>query len=230
MNQEYVVYGAAFSGSAPVEAALTLLGEPFRVIERVVWEDQGAADEMAKINPLRQVPALVLPSGELMTESAAILIWLADTHPGSGLSPALDSPLRPRFLRWMSYISAQIYALYWVRDDPSRLAADKAHEAVIKERTVARIAYCWEMMEAQAEPPAASCGRRDLRPRPLHGRGVPAGARAARALCVARSWASGRRVDADPRLADFWPARMAFIAGMATPPRPGGRAGSYFAA
>src|SRR5688572_1753230 len=89
---EYVVYGAAGSGSVPVEATLTLLGAPYRVIERVVWEDKAIAEEMGKVNPLKQIPALVLPSGELMTESAAILTWLADSHPGSGLSPAPDSP------------------------------------------------------------------------------------------------------------------------------------------
>lgn len=99
MAGDYIVYGGQGSGSVPVEAALTLLGEPFRVIERRVWEDAAAAEEMAKVNPLRQVPALVLPSGELMTESAAILIHLADSHPAAGLAPALDSPLRPRFLR-----------------------------------------------------------------------------------------------------------------------------------
>ena len=81
---------------------------------------------MERVNPMRQVPALVLRTGELMTESAAILTWLADSHPDSGLAPALTSPMRPRFLRWMNFISAQIYALYWVRDDLSRLAATDA--------------------------------------------------------------------------------------------------------
>src|SRR5947209_8641533 len=111
MSQDYVVYGAAGSGSVPIEAALTLLGEPYRVVEAATWKDPAAADQMARINPLRQVPALVLPpngsgtggsgAGELMTESAAILIQLADSHPGSGLAPAVDDRLRPRFLRWM---------------------------------------------------------------------------------------------------------------------------------
>jgi GST-like protein len=87
-----------------------------------------------------------------MTESAAILIHLAERHPEAGLAPTADSPHRPRFLRWMAYISAQIYALYWVRDDITRLAADKAHETVLRERTGARISACWTMMEMQAEP------------------------------------------------------------------------------
>jgi glutathione S-transferase len=45
---------------------------------------------------MQQVPVLVLPNGELMTESAAILIHLADSHPAARLSPTLDDPRRPR--------------------------------------------------------------------------------------------------------------------------------------
>ena len=36
------------------------------------------------MNPMRQIPTLVLPDGEVMTESAAILIYLADLHPRRG--------------------------------------------------------------------------------------------------------------------------------------------------
>lgn len=215
MDQQYVVYGAAGSGSVTVEAALTLLGKPYRVVEIAPWEGKAAADEMAKVNPLRQAPALVLPSGELMTESAAILVWLADSHPGSGLSPALDSPLRPRFLRWMAYISAQIYALYWARDDLSRLAADKAHEAVIDERTKARIRDCWRMMGEQVEPAGRFMLGEEISVLDIY-------------LTVASRWGPRRRalyevaprlgevarhVDADPRLAAFWAERMPFSEG-----------------
>ena len=212
---DYVVYGGQGSGSTPVEATLTLLGEPYRLVERRVWEDEAAAAEMAKVNPLRQVPALVLPSGELMTESAAILTFLADSHPGSGMSPALDSPLRPRFLRWMSYISAQIYALYWIRDDLSRLAANKDHEAVIDERTQDRIRHCWRMMGAQVEPAGRFMLGDEISVLDLY-------------LTVASRWRPRRRalydaapklgevvrrVDADPRLAAFWAERMPFTEG-----------------
>ena len=49
MMSEYVVYGAAGSGSVPVEAALTLLGEPYRVVERVVWADKAARSPGAHV-------------------------------------------------------------------------------------------------------------------------------------------------------------------------------------
>lgn len=220
MAGDYIVYGGQGSGSVPVEAALTLLGAPFRVIERRVWEDPAAAEEMAKVNPLRQVPALVLPAtgpsgGELMTESAAILIHLADSHPAAGLAPAVDSPLRPRFLRWMSYIATQIYALYWIRDDVSRLAADEAHGPVLLERTGQRIVDCWRMMDAQVQPAGRFMLGDEIGVLDLY-------------LAVASRWGPRRKafyeaapglapmvraVDAHPGLAAFWPERMPFFEG-----------------
>ena len=220
MSDGYLVYGAAGSGSTPVEAALTLLGEPYRVVERAVWEDEAAAQEMARINPLGQVPALVLPpkgkqAGELMTESAAILIQLADSHPGSGLSPALGSPMRPRFLRWMAYISAQIYALYWVRDDIRRLAADKAHETVLRERTAARISACWTMMEMQAEPAGRFMLGDELSVLDLYLAVVSRWGPRRRGFYAAapRLGEVARHVDAEPRLAGFWAERFPFVEG-----------------
>lgn len=215
MSDGYLVYGAAGSGSTPVEAALTLLGAPYRVVERAVWEDEAAAEEMARINPLRQVPALVLPSGELMTESAAILIHLADSHPGSGLSPALDLPMRPRFLRWMAYISAQIYALYWIRDDITRLAADKAHETVLRERTAARISACWTMMEMQVHPAGRFLLGDELSVLDLYLAVVSRWGPRRHAFYAAapRLGEIVRHVDAEPNLADFWAQRFPFTEG-----------------
>ena len=210
MDKPFVVYGARGSGSVPVEATLRLLGLPYEVIEREAWKPADS-ELMAPINPLRQVPALILPSGELFTESAAMLIWLSDLYPQARLSPALDDPKRPAFLRWMSFVSSQIYSLYWVRDDPSRLAADKAHEAVIAERTMQRIADCWRMMGAQITPGRYLLGD-DLTVLDLYVTVVSRwGPR--RARFSEDSPAMGevvRRVDADPRLVAFWDERFPF--------------------
>src|SRR4051794_19198695 len=152
MAKGYVVYGARGSGSVAVEATLMLLGLRYRVVELAPEGDNADADEVAKVNPLRQVPAVVLPGGQLMTESAAILIHLADSHPEAGLAPAPGAKDRAQFLRWMVYVPAQIYSMYWVRDVPTRLAADPKGEATILARTAARIADCWGMMDAQVTP------------------------------------------------------------------------------
>jgi GST-like protein len=215
MAGDYLVYGAAGSGSAPVEAALTLLGEPYRVEERVTWKDDAERQAMAAINPMRQVPALVLPSGELMTESAAILVWLADSHPGAGLAPAWDSPMRPRFLRWMNFISAQVYALFWVRDVPARLAADAAGEAVIKARTAERIAECWRIMGAEVRPAGRFLLGEEISVLDLYLAVVSRWGPRRKGFYAAAPGLAGvvRAVDADPRLAAFWAERFPFADG-----------------
>lgn len=149
----YTIYGAMGSGSVPVEAALTLIGAPYKVIEAVTWESEAERDKVAPVNPMRQIPVLITPEGETLTECAAILIWLAEQHPEAALAPEPGDPRRAQFLRWMSFVPAAVYSMFWVRDDPSRLAGDDpVAQKMIKVRTAERIADCWEKMEGQLTP------------------------------------------------------------------------------
>jgi glutathione S-transferase len=54
------------------------------------------------INPMGKVPA-IRHGDALVTEQAAIFIYLADLFPASGLAPAINDPLRGPYLRWLSY-------------------------------------------------------------------------------------------------------------------------------
>ena len=211
MDNPYVVYGARGSGSVPVEAILTLLGLRYKVVEATVWDGQAEQDKVAGVNPMRQIPALVLPSGEVMTESAAILMWLAETYPEARLAPAVGDPRRAGYLRWMTFIPASIYSLYWIRDDPSRLAEDKAAEAVILERSAERIAECWRLMDAQVTPGPYILGE-DLTVLDLYvavvSRWTP---RRPRFYAEAPKLSPVvRRVDQDPRLQALWAERFPF--------------------
>ncbi len=208
------VFGAAASGSVPVEAALTLLGVPYEVIEAVTWESEEARQRVEPINPLRQVPALVLPSGEIITESAAILIHLADLHPQARLAPALNEPGRAQYLRWMTFVSAAIYAYAWIKDDPSRVTSGPQEAAHLIARIHDRIADCWRKMDGQIKPGRYLLGD-ELTVLDLYvaviSRFTPG---------RTRFYASApgmapvvRRVDADPRLTEFWAQRYPFNEG-----------------
>ena len=221
VNAAYTIYGALGSGSVPVEAVLTLLGQPYEVIEAPTWEGESEQAKVAVVNPLKQIPALVTPAGETITESAAILIWLADRHPEAGLSPALDAPERAQFLRWMTFIPASIYSLFWVRDDPSRLVGDDAAmQAKVKAATAERILDCWAMMESQLAPLSERLGGcyllgDQMTVLDLYVTVVSRwGPRRVRFYEVAPRMAEVvRRVDADPRLAAFWEQRFPFFEG-----------------
>jgi GST-like protein len=215
MNQAYTIFGALGSGSVPVEATLTLLGQPYSVIEAPTWKGAAQQAKVAGVNPLKQIPALVTPDGETITESAAILIWLADRHPQARLAPPTDSPLRAQFLRWMVFVPASIYSLFWVRDEPSRLGGPDAEaQARIRAATADRIAECWAMMDSQLQPGRYLLGD-DLTVLDLYVTVISRwGPRRKRFYEVApRMSEVVRRVDADPRLADFWAERFPFVDG-----------------
>ncbi|MDM0085570.1 glutathione S-transferase family protein [Variovorax sp. J31P179] len=206
-------YGAPGSGATAVHAALTLMELPVQVVDVAPWRGDHERGRLTAVNPMRQVPVLLLPSGEIMTESAAMLIWLADRYPAAGLAPKTDDPARGQFLRWMTFVSAAIYSLYWVRDEPSRLASNPEAEATILERTAERIAQCWREMDAQMpRGPLYLLGDRlsvlDLyvavvsRWQPRRLRFYREAPRMAEVV---------RRVDAEPGLLDHWAARYPFV-------------------
>ncbi|WP_303719046.1 glutathione S-transferase family protein [Brevundimonas naejangsanensis] len=212
MGMVFTLYGAAGSGSAPVEATLRLIGLDYRVVEAPTWEGEAERDKVAAVNPMRQIPVLVTPGGEVITESAAILIWLADAHPHARLSPGLDDPRRAQFLRWMIFIPAAVYSMFWVRDEPSRLVGDDPHaQAAIQQRTIDRIAECWRMMDSQITPGRFLLGE-EMTVLDLYvavaSRWTP---RRRRFYAEAPGMAEVvRRVDALPALQTFWAERFPF--------------------
>lgn len=217
MSNTYTVYGAPGSGSVPVEAALTLIGASYAVVGDDVMRPVACNPAANAINPLHQVPVLGLPSGEVMTESAAILIYLADRYPQARLAPAVGDSRRPAFLRWMTYISTAIYGLAWIRANPLRLVTDAAQAPVIQDRIAERRAECWRHMDAQIEPGTFLLGD-ELTVLDLYvatvSRWSPRRSRFYRE--APRMGVIARRVDADPRLADFWDARFPFSQGWET--------------
>jgi GST-like protein len=133
----YTLYGSRGSGSAIAEAALVRCGLEFRSVRASAWEDDSAIAELKKVNPLGQIPTLVLPDGSVLTESAAILIHLGLEHPQSGLLPA-DASARAQTLRGLVYIAANCYSAISQSDYPERYTTDAGEAALEAVRQGAR--------------------------------------------------------------------------------------------
>ena len=65
-----------------------------------------------KINPRGYVPALQLDSGEVFTEGAALLQYIGDQAPASGVIPKQGSVDRLRANSWLTFISSEIHKGY----------------------------------------------------------------------------------------------------------------------
>ncbi len=88
--------------------ALILLEElqadyELHVLNMKAGEQRGAA--YLAINPMGKVPA-ILHGEALVTEQAAVYLYLADLYPEAGLAPGLTDPLRGPYLRWMVYYAS----------------------------------------------------------------------------------------------------------------------------
>lgn len=150
----YTLYGHRGWGSALIEAQLAWYGLPFE------FEDVGnpfkstqAQADLAAINPAGQMPALILPDGSLMTESAAITLLLAETVGSDALVPAPGSPDRARFLRWLTFLVANLYPTFTYAEVPGRfVAAANAQDGYV-EAVAARRARLWGILEAEARVP-----------------------------------------------------------------------------
>jgi len=66
-------------------------------------------DDYYAISPKGQVPALKLDNGELLTEGAAIVQYVADQKPDSKLAPAHGSMARYRLAEWLNYVGSEMH-------------------------------------------------------------------------------------------------------------------------
>ena len=107
----YTLYYSPGSASMVVHLALLETGAPYR-LELVDVHAGGQRDPAyLKVNPQGVVPTLVI-DGTPMTESAALLVVLAERHPGAGLAPAPGSAERQAWYRWIVYLSNTLAATY----------------------------------------------------------------------------------------------------------------------
>ena len=145
MTGGFKLYGRPGSGSGACEAILALSGLPHEIIDLGRWEQGGAPAELLAISPLGQVPALVLPDGSAMTESAAICLYLADIAPDAKLAPLPSDPLRARYLRWMVYLAANNYMTALRFYYPERFSTHDDGGVSVKAAALERSAFEWSV-------------------------------------------------------------------------------------
>lgn len=144
----WTLYGAPGWGSTIAEGALAWTGEPCDFVNVEGFDKSGAVrDKLLAINPLARVPTLIAPDGTILTESAAIVLHLADLHPEAGLAPPPGDPTRPAFLNRLAWLVSVVYATFTYRDYPDRWAPSAKDELV--ERVNAFRQSLWTQFEAE---------------------------------------------------------------------------------
>ena len=68
--------------------------------------------DFTQINPKGYVPALRLDDGQVLTEGAAIVQYIADLHPEAGLAPKPGTLERTRLHEYLNYIAAEYHKAF----------------------------------------------------------------------------------------------------------------------
>jgi Glutathione S-transferase, N-terminal domain len=123
-----------------------------------LFASHAAREGLRSLNPVSQVPTLVLPDSQVMTESAAIALHLADLSGRDGLVPGPATSERAVFLRWLVFLVANIYPTFTYADDPSCFVKDEAARAGFR-------AQC-DALRAAALAGGRDSGRCAVVPRP----------------------------------------------------------------
>jgi GST-like protein len=131
------LFGSPGSGSAAVEMGLRAARVDFELVHAAAWEPRSSLKRLLRLNPLGQIPTLVLLDGTVLTESAAILISVALQYPEAELLPTAESE-RALAIRGLVFIAANCYAAVSVADYPARWTVSTSSQAREQVRQAAR--------------------------------------------------------------------------------------------
>jgi glutathione S-transferase len=141
-----------FAGNASMAPHLLLreLGVPFelKLVDRAAGAHKSSA--YLKLNPNGLIPVLV--DGDLVLyETAAILLHLVDTHPQAGLAPAVGTPERAQFYKWLVWLSSTVQPMmtHYFYSDRMVAPGNVAGAAEVRAQAETRIGTLMNQIDAQ---------------------------------------------------------------------------------
>jgi glutathione S-transferase len=130
----YRLYWYRTASSLAPMATLEEVGADYEAVEIDCAGGSHRDPAYLKIHPLGLVPALGLPDGRAVFESAGIVMFLADRHPEARLAPDVSSNERAFYNQWLFYLADTLYPtynrLYWAQ----RFSTDPADALRIEKR------------------------------------------------------------------------------------------------
>lgn len=122
------LYYAPWSSAFVPHLALREAGLAFE-LERVDLRTKKTASDADyfRINPNGYVPALKFDDGTVLTEIPAIVQWVADQVPDSGLAPAAGTFARYRLVQWLNFVATELHKNFSMLAGTSTPQETRAH-------------------------------------------------------------------------------------------------------
>lgn len=102
MSEEIVFYHNPQSRAAMVHLMLEECGADYRIVPIDFAKGENKTSDFLKLNPMGKLPTIV-HRGVVVTETPAIIAYLADIHPQAKLAPPIGDPARGTWYRWLFF-------------------------------------------------------------------------------------------------------------------------------
>ena len=102
MTEEIAFYHNPRSRAQMAHWMLEEVGAPYRIVPIDFEKGEHKAPSFLALNPMGKLPTIV-HRGVVVTETAAIIAYLADTFPKADLAPAVGDPERGTYYRWLFF-------------------------------------------------------------------------------------------------------------------------------
>jgi len=128
--------------------ALERAGAGFEPVRVDFSKDEQRSPAYLKLNPKGRVPTLVTPQG-VLTETPAILLYVAQTHPRAELAPLDDPYALGRVNAFASYLCSTAHVAHAHKARSARWADDEAAQASMKAKVTRNMADCFDLIERE---------------------------------------------------------------------------------
>jgi glutathione S-transferase len=142
------LYYAPGTCALATHLALEIAGADYQTVKLDFSQQQQRSAEYLEINPKGRVPALVTPQG-VLTETPALLQYVAQTHPQARLAPLDDPFALAKVNEFNTYLCATVHVNHAHRGRGYRWTDDAAAQEALKKKVPQNMGECFDYIETQ---------------------------------------------------------------------------------
>ena len=142
------LYYAPGTCALATHLALEYAGAPYEAVRLNFKEQQQRSPEYLRVNPKGRVPALVTPQG-VLTETPALLQFIAQSHPEAKLAPLDDAFLLAKMNEFNSYLCSTVHVAHAHGARGYRWSDDAEAIESMKKKVAQNMGDCFELVETR---------------------------------------------------------------------------------
>ncbi len=148
---KYILYGGRFTRTLITEMVMAEGGIDYELREIDIIRQQHKSPEFLAINPAGLVPALITPEQQILYETPAINLYLAERHQLTTIAPAVGDPDRGPFLSGLFYLTDELEPAMKRYFYPHRYALRNEDLEEMKQRAMVDVAERLKVVNQRME-------------------------------------------------------------------------------